>query len=727
MPYGIYDKMICPVGNHPLFEPQKHQTAVTDYFLNELKYKGLLLYHRLGSGKSCSSIMVSDSMIKVAKTKKIYVITPGSLRQNFIDEYCERCGRSPKYLKKHYTFITSNYTVGNRLPDLNDSLVIIDEVHNLINGVKNQSKHSVLIYNALMNSNCKILALTGTPVFNYIWEFPLLGNLLKPDTFPDIIKDGEIDSVSFMKQFDIDEDGNVKPKNPRMFATRLHGIISYFPGRKGDMPTVIHEPPVVIPMTIPQDDKYWDTFSIEHLTRVKGPPPKSRLASDPAQYLIDMEQFIMATKWITTRLVSNFWYPNDIKKNKPSTRDEINHIGPVLKYKYKPTGEIATTKEFFYKKIEAIYRKEFDLSSSPELRAKVKLEVDQNLVNEWSMQNIGWIEKKTINDHKLTDIFSRKIVAFITNVSKNWNSKHVLFTFFKNKAGVNLIHALFKLCNIRTEVYSGDVTESKRKKILDIFNSEKNRYGGVVKVLLLTESGAEGINILETQHIHILESSTREMKIQQAIGRVVRYKSHKVEGRTPMPDEEQVVHIWRYWSAANNKDPKTILKSVVINGLKEQIEETIVDKSTVDELLYNKGRVIVNSIQSFLNLLKQSSITDWDKTVDSHGQLDTYTSLNINQNVYEACLISDKRYIDRGLRSDQIDGLQSDLKGPYLDDIIGDVLSSPKPPKPPINPDEFEEESDEFEEESDEFEEPPVGRSQDDDLPCDWGLTVNSK
>ena len=50
------------------FQPAKHQEIVTEYFLNS-PYKGLLLYHKLGSGKSCTSIMVADAMLKNNKVE----------------------------------------------------------------------------------------------------------------------------------------------------------------------------------------------------------------------------------------------------------------------------------------------------------------------------------------------------------------------------------------------------------------------------------------------------------------------------------------------------------------------------------------------------------------------------------------------------------------------------------------------------------------------------------
>ena len=657
MPYGIYEEIECSVGKHPRFSPQRHQSKVLDYFLNKSKHKGLLLFHRLGSGKSCSSIMISDEMLKVSKAKKVYVMTPGSLRQNFIEEYCEKCGKSPKYLKKHYIFITTNYAVGKRLPNFDGSLVIIDEIHNLINGVKNKSVNSTMIYNALMKSNCRVLALTGTPVYNYIWEWPFLGNLLKPGTFTNLLKNGELDTEAFMKQFDVDKEGNVTSKNKKMFEVELRGIISYFPGVGGGFyPEVIYETPIRVMMTPAQDSAYWKLAEWENSVRYKGPPDKSKLRTNPKEYWDKMQEYIMASKYIVSRLGSNFFYPTDFRSSTAAdSRDEISHIGKIIKYKYKPTGEIGLTKNYF---IDKLYKYELEKAKvikakwdekewrelSLKIKKKVSDDVEKNVRQKISIENIGWVDHKNFNDKKLTDIYSRKLVAVISNILSNWKAKHVLFTFFKTKAGVNIIHALFKMCGIKTEIYSGDISDGRRREILSKFNGENNRYGDKIKILLVTEAGAEGINILEAQHMHIFESSTREMKVQQAIGRVVRYKSHMVDGRKPMPKNEQVVHVWRYWSTSS-PEPFTLVNEIKKkDGSTEKKTKVIVDKTTVDEILYNKGRVFVNSMQSFLSMLKNASVTSYDKSQDKNSTLKDYGVLRINPLIENACKISDERY-----------------------------------------------------------------------------------
>ena len=212
-------------------------------------------------------------------------------------------------------------------------------------------------------------------------------------------------------------------------------------------------------------------------------------------------------------------------------------------------------------------------------------------------------------------------------------------------------------------IYSGDIGDSQRKKILKNFNAENNRYGDKIKILLVTEAGAEGINILETQHMHILESSTREMKIQQAIGRVVRYRSHAVECRKPMPKNEQVVHVWRYWSTSD-PEPHTIETTYKdSDGVKKTNKKIIVDKTCVDQILYKKGIYTVNTIASFLNLLKQASVTRYNKSSDSSGKLKDWGLIETPEKLTESYKISDDRYINNKIP----DSTSS------VDDIMDDV------------------------------------------------------
>jgi hypothetical protein len=256
-----------------------HQQLVRDYLNLVTPYRGLLLYHGLGSGKTCSSIAIAEGM---KDDKQIIVLLPASLQRNYIEEI-KKCGdpifKKNQYwewipiesenieLRKNLSMILSlseEYIIKNRgvwitdiskppniarlnpeeLKSLNvqldtmiknkykfinynglrkerfrimtdnytknifdNSVVIIDEAHNLISrivnkisslkepskkskrtlqketinrGIETTNELSLQIYHMLMMANnCKIVLLTGTPIINYPNEIGILFNILR--------------------------------------------------------------------------------------------------------------------------------------------------------------------------------------------------------------------------------------------------------------------------------------------------------------------------------------------------------------------------------------------------------------------------------------------------------------------------------------------------------------------------------------------------------------------
>ena len=530
---GIRNKETCKNKTHPPFIPQKHQQLILDYFPNS-KYKGLLLYHKLGSGKSCTSIMVADKMLQNKQIEKVYVLTPGSLRKNWLDEYCKKCGMNSDFLKKYFTFITYNYNIFNAITklDFNDSLIIIDEAHNLINGVKNISKNPLSLYNKIINSNSRVLLLTATVIFNNIFEWCLMINLLKDN----ICKDAIVDNVFHYEKYN----------DSLLSSENLKGIISYYPGNEGDFPDVIYNPPINILMSGSQELQYNKVFQEENILRGKGPPNKDLLNTDPEKYKKDYELYIMAVKHIQTRSISNFYYPLDLKK-----------------------------------------------------------------IPDLPVSEGGWISHKALENRELFNVMSPKFTALFVNILSNFNSKQVVFSFFKEKSGVLTIHSLLKLCGIKTELFTGDISDVQRTKILNKFNGPDNLYGKKIKVLLLTEAGVEGITLSEVEHVHLLESSITPNKVIQAIGRAVRYKSH-----INLPKERQVVNIWKYHSILGRteygfKDTTPELNSfedyynyLIIKGMKKVKDQ----RKDVDSILDKTAETKVDTFSEFYKILQKNSI-----------------------------------------------------------------------------------------------------------------------
>ncbi len=496
------------------------------------------------SGKTCTAIMIADKMLQEGKVKNVFILSPGSLRSGWLNEYCKMCGESPETIYNKFTFITYNYSVGNNLPDFNNSLVIIDEAHNLINGAKNRSDTATKIYDALQEANCRILALSGTPIYNYIFEFALMGNLLKPGSFPEIRHRGGINSMVFSKFFNEAPDGTLTVRNPQKMSHLLNGIISYYPGSsdKNDVPDVIEQKPIRVKMTPIQEVNYWSKQIQE--AKLSKPPVESLRQTDPARYALLERLYIMARKNILTRRASNFFYPEDIE-----------HIPDSI-----------------------------------------------------PRDGIGWITRPRFEEGQLYQLYSTKITALLTNLVLHNKQKHLLFTFFKEKGGVQLIHGILSMCNIRSEIFSGDLDDKQRTSLLSRFNSKENNYGERIRILLVTEAGAEGISVLSVRHMHILESSPRISKTIQAIGRVARFRSHQ-----SLPENERSVKIWRYWSEGSADTVTITTKYLTPEGKEEEITKIITDKTTIDRILYEEGAKTIRAINSFLNLLKSESTTAYNE------------------------------------------------------------------------------------------------------------------
>ena len=81
-----------------------YQAFVREYLRYESPYRGLLVYHGLGSGKTCSAIAAAEALFGT-RGMKIVVMTPFSLRDNFISEI-SFCGFKHFRLQNHWTSLS---------------------------------------------------------------------------------------------------------------------------------------------------------------------------------------------------------------------------------------------------------------------------------------------------------------------------------------------------------------------------------------------------------------------------------------------------------------------------------------------------------------------------------------------------------------------------------------------------------------------------------------------
>ena len=76
--------MIC---KDPDFELLPHQLFVKGFMSSQTPYKSILLYHGLGSGKTCSAIGISEEMRNYTKqtgiNSRIFIVASPNVQDNF--------------------------------------------------------------------------------------------------------------------------------------------------------------------------------------------------------------------------------------------------------------------------------------------------------------------------------------------------------------------------------------------------------------------------------------------------------------------------------------------------------------------------------------------------------------------------------------------------------------------------------------------------------------------
>jgi hypothetical protein len=119
------NKPSCDDDGEKDFSLFTHQKIVREYLNLYSPYRGLLLYHGLGSGKTCSSIAIAEGFIHLSSIafaegittpKKVIVLTPASLRANY-QQQLRQCGNELYRKNQYWEFINIR-----EKPDMVDSL-----------------------------------------------------------------------------------------------------------------------------------------------------------------------------------------------------------------------------------------------------------------------------------------------------------------------------------------------------------------------------------------------------------------------------------------------------------------------------------------------------------------------------------------------------------------------------------------------------------------------------
>lgn len=131
----------------------------------------------------------------------------------------------------------------------------------------------------------------------------------------------------------------------------------------------------------------------------------------------------------------------------------------------------------------------------------------------------------------------QKMVDHIMDARKSDpNHRGVIYSNFLD-SGINPMSRALHRAGIAHSVFTGEVSPARRAQMVADYNS------GKTPMLLLSGAGSEGLDLKGTKTIQLMEPHWNQSRIDQTIGRGIRYGSHD-----HLPAHERKVRVMRYFS-----------------------------------------------------------------------------------------------------------------------------------------------------------------------------------
>lgn len=262
------------------------QDFVRNYFTPKSKQKGMLLFHSVGSGKTCTAIATATSSFEKEGYTVVWVTRhtlKSDIWKNMFKQVCHmkfieenkkfpaKVSAPMKHLSKQWIEPMSYKQFSNMLLKLNrfyksivdkngeedplrKTLLIIDEAHKLYTatGPKSERPKMEVLEEMIQNSyeksgkdSVRVLLMTATPYTEDPMEMIKLMNLLREDQIKN-------DFEGFSKDY-LDKDGYFTRRGKTKFQDSIAGYVSYI-NRSQDARNFAHPiiEPVYVPVTYPE-------------------------------------------------------------------------------------------------------------------------------------------------------------------------------------------------------------------------------------------------------------------------------------------------------------------------------------------------------------------------------------------------------------------------------------------------------------------------------------------
>lgn len=714
------------------FKLSNNQKFIKNFLSPLTPYNGLLLFHSVGVGKTCTAISIAEQYLVEPDAKRVLVILSSNIKDNFkkqifdISKYNIQTNESVlctgtkypdmiidkksitkevlekrinKLIKERYQFVGYKELVeitkrimetvkkNERNPDkheqryqeklkdmFSDRLIIIDEAHNLRLPSENGKKQ---VSNVLVNilkqvENTKLVLLSATPMYNNAKEITYMLNLLLTN---------DRRSISFKGAFD--KDGRLTDSGRKSLTKAARGYVSFmrgenpfsypfriFPSINGDKNVITKYPGKdATGSPISKEDQI---KYIELIGSQMSPSQKSVYES--------MKKVVISTE-------------EEEEDEEEEDDERVNDLQNTLQL----SNIIYPSKDYG----KTGFSKCFDKREKKEVKYKAQVVKEHGEFLRYDLIDKYAPKIKTILDYIIK---SEGIVFIYTQYY--WAGvyplaialEHIGFTKYKHGSNSKNVATGITIDN----KFDGkdrpsyiivsrdkDISPNNDKEIADAKAS-----GDKIKVIIVTKVGAEGIDFKRIREVHILEPWFNLNRIEQIIGRAIRTCSH-----VELPKEKRNVtvylHACKYTDTEESIDIKTYRtaekKQRTINEIQRLLKEGAIDCNlNISNLFYplNKLNMSLNIITSQGKTIKNYQIGDRENSyICDYGKCEMKCSSpvdlsksNIDKTTFDPYFIIDdidlyKKYIAKIFKLEYQKTYEDIYSSLGIGNIEHDVLS----------------------------------------------------
>jgi len=644
------------------FELLPQQALLSNFINPDTPYKGLLVFHGTGTGKTFAAIAIAEKFKTQVQRygTPIHVLVPGPLlKENWRESIIKGTGnayiknkedlqflnaeqkekiekQAISMTKQYYNIMSyksftkrvlgekiierkdvSGKTVYkktedgkyerelslDRINNLNNSLLIVDEAHNIISN----DTGDAIIEIIKKSTNLKVVLLTATPMSNLADDIVYLLNILRPENSK--IQRDKIFTVE--KNFEM----KLKPDGLEYLKKMAHGYVSHLRGadpitfaKKIEVGT---KPKGLLFTKVSrcQMDKFQRDAYDEAVKEINDGLDKN--STDAANFVFpildESKKNILGvygktgfTK-LSNQIKSNYDKLNNLIGTQLLGLDKVNEdyisinpstntiSGKILHKKYL---HIFSTK--FAKALDDIYDNLFNNNGKKESRTgfiysnlvKIGIQIFQEVL----LQN-GFLE---FDENPANYKINNNTVCYYCG---NEYSTH------KDDKNHSFAPATFVAITGAVSEESAEVqhNEQKQKAQIKVFKDIKNKDGKYIKLVLGSRVMSEGLSLANVATVQILDVYYNFGLIDQVIGRGIRHCSHYdlMSEDNPFPE----VKLFRYVVSLKKNEgisseeklyQKAEIKYLLVNKV-----ERVLKKIAIDCALMQQGNMFQEEVKEF--------------------------------------------------------------------------------------------------------------------------------